>query len=227
MKKKFIVGIMIASSALSFSAHAVETERARPVREVLKDYVKDIREYAAKTIVSANKNTPLAQKIKAEDLLMKDLELRPDTIRSLKTSIAGSRDKKAMTNSLVAILAAKKLTAGKSDAESTSINNAADASLKLMENGLLIGWKTTSTFLPPTELQDTNAALTKLVAMPEKFITFETKERDSYTKIILKADELSVKAETYEEAFVKAIMEVQVVSKEKALEIIRKLKDCV
>ena len=63
--------------------------------------------------------------------------------------------------------------------------------------------------------------------MPEKFMTFETKERDSYTKIILKADELSLKAETYEEAFVKAVMEVQGVSKEKAMEIIRKLKDCV
>lgn len=217
---------MIITSALSFSAHAIESERARPVREILKDYVKDIREYAAKAVLAANK-APSAQKTKAEDILMKDLELRADQKTSIKTAIAGSSDKKAMTNSLATILAAKKMAAGKSDAESSSISSAADASLKLMENKVLIGEKTTSTFLPPTELQDTSAALTKLVTMPEKFMTFETKERDSYTKIILKADELSLKAETYEEAFVKAVMEVQGVSKEKAMEIIRKLKDCV
>lgn len=229
MKKKFIVGMLIATSAMSFTAHAVELD-AKPggksVREALVDYVKDIEKYATDKVAVANK-AQSSQKLKADDVLMTDLKLSAGDKTSIKTVIASAKDKKAMTKSLATILAAKNMAAGKSDADSTSINSAADASLKLMANAPLIGEKTSSTFLNTAELKETSEALSKLVAMPEKFIAFETKERDSFSKVIVKSDELSVKAETFEEAFVKAIMESQGVSKEKAMEIVRKLKDCV
>jgi hypothetical protein len=226
MKKKFIVGMMIVTGGISFNAQAAGLGGAKPVREILTDYVKDIQKYAADKVAVANK-TQSGQKLKTDDILMDDLKLSSGDKTSIKAVIAGAKDKTAITKSLATILAAKNLAAGKSDAESGSINGAADASLKLMANAPLIGEKSSSTFLSAVELKDTSEALKKLVAMPEKFIAFETKERDSYTKIIEKSDEMSVKAETFEEAFVKAVMESQGVSKEKAMEIVRRLKDCV
>ncbi len=226
MKKQFIIGMVFITGGFSFSAHAGGLGGARSVREVLTDYVKDIQKYTAERISAADKNGS-GQRLKADDILLANLKLSPGEKTSIKTVIASAHDKKAMTNSLATILAAKNMAAGKTDAESVSINNAADASLKLIANAPLIGERNSSTFLSVAELKDTREALTKLVAMPEKFIVFEAKERDSYTKAIVKSDEKSVGAESFEEAFVKAIMESQGVSKVKALEIVRKLKDCV
>ena len=226
MKKQFIVGMLVFTSVVSFNAQAASLGAGKSVREVLTEYVKDIQKYASEKVAAANK-LQSGQKMKAHDILMSDLKLSAGEKTSIKSAIASAKDKAAMTNSLATILAAKNMAAGKSDAESTSINIAADASLKLMANAPLIGEKSTSSFLNTAELKETRDALTKLVSMPEKFIAFETKERDSYSKTIVKSDEMSIKAETFEEAFVKSIMESQGVSKDKAMEIVRKLKDCV
>jgi len=231
MKMQLIVGMMILSTAISFNAHAA-VGAGKSVREVLVDYVKEVKKYAFEGKTSAA-DLNAQQSKKAQDKLMTDLKLSAAEKTSINSMIAGSSDKTAATNSLATILAAKNMAAGKSDESSVAINNGADAALKMMSNADLIGAKKSSSTLSKEEFTDTTTAMKKAVAMPEKYLTFETKELASYTKVMNKANELSTKTETFEDAFVQAIIEVQSAGKEKpitkeqAMEIVRKLKECV
>jgi len=228
MKKQFIVGMMLVTTAMSFSAHAAGMKGTETTaRESIKRYVENMKKFASE-VKAPSAELRSQQVAKALDTTVDQLNISGGEKASIKSLISSSKNNQdALTGSLAAIIGAKSATTGKSDAESTSINKAADASLKLMSNAVLIGAKETSSFLNTKELAETRDALKKLVAMPDKFITFETKERDSYANIIMKSDEMSAKSETFEEAFVKSIMETQKVSKDKALEIVRKLKECV
>lgn len=228
MKKQFIVGMMVVTSAISFNAHAAGLGGAKSVREVLTEYIKEIKKVAFEGKTTAAELNAQQSK-KAQDKLMSELNLSVAEKSSIRLIINASKDKKSeITNSLATVLAAKKMTDGKKDAESVSVAQAADAAVKLMSNAPLIGYKKDSSFLNTKDMADTTAALEKFVAMPDKYLTFEMKERDSYSKVILKLDEaVNKRPDTVEEAFVKAIMETQGVSKDKAMEIVRKLKDCV
>lgn len=228
MKKQFIVGMMLMTTAVSFNVHAAGVKGTETARESIKRYVDNMKKFASE-VKAPSADLRSQQVAKALDTTVDQLNISGGEKASIKSLIANSKNNQAaLTGSLAAIIGAKSATAGKKgDAESTSIDKAADAALNLMSNAVLVGAKETSSSLSPKELAETRDALKKLISMPDKFITFETKERDSYTNIIMKADELSTKSETYEDAFVKAIMENQKVSKDKALEIVRKLKECV
>ena len=136
-------------------------------------------------------------------------------------------------DSLATVIAAKKMAVeiSKTDAaEGKSIDAAASASAKLLANASLTGARKSAKELNPSELTDTTQALTKLESLPEGILTrFSKAERDSYTQIIERHDQLieTGAKSTSEEAFVQAIMDVKKVDKTKAMEIVRKLKECV
>ena len=83
--------------------------------------------------------------------------------------------------------------------------------------------------LDSAQYAETTQALKKLATLPESIlVNFEVKERDSYTNILNRHDELiKSNSKSPEENFVQAIMDVQKISKEKALELVRRLKECV
>lgn len=227
MKKQFILGIMIAGSVFAVNASAQQKAAgAKPYHEVFRDFTTEVKKvaYGGKTTA---KDLSAQQSAKATDVLMNELKLSNAEKNTCKAVFgkASKADQVKIVDSLATILAAKNMTKDRNDAESVSIRNAADAALKLVSNAPLISARTSSKFLNEAEYKETSDALRTLLTTPDKFIAFGTKERDSFTRTITKADELSIKTETYEEAFVKAIMENQGLTKDKALEVVRKLKE--
>lgn len=230
MKKQFIAGMMLVTSLVSFNVHAAGLNGAKGPKEMVVDYMKKIEEY--KNSVKSGKvkasSLETAEALKIQEKTMDDLGLSRAEKSSIKTFItSGKAEKVDVVSTLNVLLAAKNGTSNKTDAESVSIRDSAEASVKLLANADLIGERKSSSFLNEAEFSETTAALKKLVNIAERPLAFEKAERDSYTAATNKAVELSSKSETFEEAFVKGVMETNKVPKEKAMEIVRKLLKCV
>ncbi len=234
MKKVFIIGMVALATTMSFSvSHAAGSIGAKSVKESLVDYTKQIKEVAFGKGGTA-KGLSAQQALVARDKMINELNLPAGKNNTLAMSLTSDAAKSSQRlENLATVIAAKKMSAeiSKQDAaEGKSISEAATASAKLLANASLTGARKTAKELNATELTETTAALSKLEALPEVILTrFSKAERDSYTKIIEKHDELvEIGAKsTSEEAFVQAIMDVKKVDKAKALEIVRKLKECV
>lgn len=231
MKKQVIIGMMaLAITATSATTFAARGGPAKSAREVLQDYAKTIKEtvFKGKQVQSLS-----AQEVqKAQDSLLNQLDLSPMAKSGLKMSISSGEKVAARTESLATIVAAKKMSVeiAKADAaEGQSISAAADATALVLANSMLTG-KRSSTTLDSTQAADTTAALQKMETLPEAILTgFSKAERDSYTAVIKKHDEIvnSGKNLSSEDALVQAIMETKGKTKDEALAIVKKLKDCV
>lgn len=232
MKKQIIMG-MIALAAISFSTQAMAAPGKASIRDVLSDYAGKIKESAFGPSRTA-KGLSGQQVKSAEDKLIGELKLDGGKSNSLAMALSGDATQTAQRlDNLATIVAAKRMATeiSKTDvAEGQSIDAAATASAKLIANSSLTGARKTAKELNSQELADTTAALQKLESLPESILTkFEKNERDSYTQILNRHDELvdaGAKGSS-EEAFVQAIMDVKKVDKTKAMEIVRKLKECV
>lgn len=230
MNKKFIAGMLVVASLVSFNTHAAGMNGAKGPKEMVVDYMKKIEEY--KNSVKSGKvkasSLETAEAIKQQEKIMDDLGLSRAEKSSIKTYItSGKAQKVDVISTLNVLLAAKNGTQSKADAESISIRDSAEASVKLLASADLIGERKSSSFLNDAEFKETTDALKKLVSIAERPLAFEKSERDAYTAATNKAVELSSKSETFEEAFVKGVMETSKVPKEKAMEIVRKLLKCV
>ncbi|MGZ3742437.1 MAG: hypothetical protein ACXWRE_01395 [Pseudobdellovibrionaceae bacterium] len=226
MCKKFVSGMMVALTVMSFNAHAaVEKEaKARPMSEVIKEYVDKVKAAAKTTAADASKQ-PGAAKQMDHDVLLSQLGLSARDKTSIRNYF--NNKKGEIADALAAAVAAKQMTTGKdvTPEAAASLNTASDAYVSLLRVADLIGSNANSTFLKPAETQDASAALTKLVHGPKQFLSFEAKQRDSFSKVITKTVELTDKGERIEDALVKAIMEVQGISKEAAMELVKKVKE--
>lgn len=233
MKKAFIFGMAALVTTLSLSIAHAAPGGAKPVREALVEYTRQVKQAAfGKSMTSKGLD---AQKLKvAQDNIINELNLSSGKNNALSMALKADPAKSAQRlDNLATIVAAKKMAGeiSKNDsAEGQSIDAAATASAKLMANSYLTGARKSAKDLNAAELSEATAALTKLESLPESILTrFSKAERDSYTQIIERHDTLieSGKKGTSEEAFVDAIMEVKGVDKAKAMEIVRKLKECV
>ncbi|WP_374034528.1 hypothetical protein ACES2I_00820 [Bdellovibrio bacteriovorus] len=233
MKKAFVFGMaaLVTTMSLSLTVHAAPG--AKPAREALVEYTKQVKAAAfGKRMTSKGLD---AQQLKvAQDNIINELALPSGKNNALSMALKADPAKSAQRlDSLATIVAAKKMAAeiSKNDAnEGQSIDAAATASAKLMANSSLTGARKTAKDLNAAELTETTAALSKLETLPEAILTrFSKAERDSYTQIIERHDQIveSGKRGTSEEAFVDAIMEVKGVDKAKAMEVVKKLKECV
>ncbi|MNJ93496.1 hypothetical protein D3C87_111780 [compost metagenome] len=233
MKKAMMIGIVALATSVSFTtAMAAPGAAAKAPREMLSDYSKTMKEYFNK--IGANKGITTQNRAQIEKMLETDLELSGAAKTALMSSLTGSSKEvlAVRIESLATIIAAKKMSAdlAKVDAvEATSIEAAVKASAKLIANANMIGAVKEVKTLNKEELTLVRDALAKLESLPtDILIKFSKTERDSYTEILNRHDQL---AETgtkgsAEEAFIQAIMDVKKVDKTKALEIARKLKEC-
>lgn len=225
MNKQLIAGIMILTTSLSMSVQAAPTNKGgKSFKEALAEHVKTLKEYYTKGTTGANLTA--AQKAQTQDILLGKLSLSAGDRSTLKGLMNNGKDQAAVAASLGTILAVKEVTAGKTDPQAKAAIEASDAFLKLLSSRDLIGDKKTSTFLSKEELAAVSDSMLSLSTKPDTVLTTESGIK-SYSKILSKIQELSAKSETYEEAAVKAVMEVQGVSKEEAIKLIKKFKDCV
>jgi hypothetical protein len=233
MKKGFIIGMLALSATVAFStAHAAGATGAKAPREALADYTKTVKEHFAK--MGANKGVNSQNRSNIEKIVEQDLGLSGAKKAALLTSLTGSDAAvSARMEGLASIVAAKKMSAdiAKTDkAEADSIQAAAEASAKMLANSSLVGSTKEVATLKGEELTSVRQGLSKIETLAgDILVKFSKAERDSYTKVLEKYDEL---AETgtkgsAEEAFVQAIMDVKKVDRAKALETVRKLKECV
>jgi hypothetical protein len=225
--KKLVLGAVAMAITMSVaSAHAVSTKSPR---EMLIEYNRTSREAVFGKGGSA-KNLKDSALDQVKDTLLKQLEL-PDLTGRLRPNLSGTLGRERMDN-LVTIIAAKKLSVelAKVDGkEAQSIEAAANASAKLLANTDTFGVKK-STDLTDVEAKDVSAALTKAESLPDRILTeFSKSERESYTQVIERFDSLnkSGSKKSAEDNFVQAIMDVKKVDRKTALEIAKKLKECV
>lgn len=234
MKKQIIMGVIALATVGSFSITATAAGAAKvSVKEALADYSAKIKEAAFGAGRTAKGLSGQQIKI-AEDKIIGELKLDGAKSNSLSMALSADSNLTAQRlDNLATIVAAKRMATeiSKTDAaEGQSIDAAASASAKLIANSSLTGARKSVKELNTQELADTTAALQKLESLPESILTrFDGSERDSYTQILNRHDEIidsGVKSSS-EEAFIQAIMDVKKVDKQKAMEIVRKLKDCV
>lgn len=234
MKKKLMIGMAALTLAMAFSpAHAAPVGGAKTAREALVEYSKQIKESAFGKGMTAKGLSGQQVKI-AQDKIINELQLSSGKNNALSMALKADASKSAQRlDNLATIVAAKKMATeiSKTDAaEGQSISAAATATAKLIANSSLTGARTSSKELNTTEMAEVTAALTKLESLPETILTrFSKAERDSYTQIIERHDQIveSGKKSSSEDAFIEAIMEVKKVDRTKALEVAKKLKECV
>lgn len=229
MKKGFVIGMIALASTLAFSsAHAAATAAKAP-REALASYTKDMKDYFVK--IGANKGINSQNRATIDKMLEQDLGISGVQKSNLMNSLSGSDAKMAARmDGLASIVAAKKLSvdlATTDKAEADSISAAALASVKMLANSNLVGATKETATLKGDNLILVREGIVKAESLAgDILVKFSKAERDSYTKVLEKYDELASKGSA-EEAFVQAIMDVKGVSREKALETVRKLKECV
>ena len=238
MKKAFVIGMVVVSATLSMSAaHAAG---AKSVSESLMDYTRQVKEATFGQGGSAKDLSGQKAKV-ARDKLVNELGLPSGKASALSIAISSDSGRLSQRlENLATVIAAKKMAVEISKTNPTeggSIDAAASASAKLLANSSLTGANVSVKgsrggvkLLSENEMSDTTAALTKLEELPEVILTkFSKAERDSYTEIINKHDELIELGtkRSSEEALVQAIMDVKKVDKLKAMELVKKLKECV
>lgn len=220
--KSLTLGSLILLFSLSANAGP-----AKPVRDLLVEHTKQIREY----MYGKGKSARTTNQETAKSKIIEHLELPGARSKELLMSLNGENSAGRM-DALVTIIAAKKLGAelSKKDAqEGSSLEKAADATAKLISTHYLLGEKP-SRDLSGEQTVLVRDAILKAGDLPSRILTeFSRAERDAYTLILEKFDTLNqeVSARSIEDNFIQAIMDVKKVDKAKALEVAKKLKECV
>ncbi|MFP5518313.1 MAG: hypothetical protein ACLGGX_00290 [Bdellovibrionia bacterium] len=232
MKRPLMLGVLTAVTALSLQANA--SIGAKGVREKLTEYSKEVRMAA----FSGNKSASAlnAQSAKeAREKIITGLELPADKASSLSMALSGDKMAQRLDN-LATIVAARKLAVEVkkvNSLEGSALDEAAVASAKIIANSALVGARKSGMDkelnMNANEMKAVSEALSKLETLPEVILTkFDSKERDSYVEIANAYDKIVERGTlSAEEAFVRAIMTTKKVDKNKALEIAKKLKECV
>lgn len=242
MKKAFVIGMVALSTTMSFSAaHAATTGGAKSAREMLIDYTKQVKENAFGNKNGSAKGISTQQAKVARDRMINELNLPSGVSNSLSIALTSDSAKATQRlESLATVVAAKKMAAKIAEqdaAEGKSLDEAATASAKLLANSSLTGVQASvsgsrgaKNILNEAEMKEATAALDKLETLPEAIMTrFNKSERDSYTQILERHNQIVEAGSTRssEEALIQAIMDVKKIDKSQALEIAKKLKECV
>lgn len=230
MKAKFIVGMMIAMTFTTGNAMAAGAAKVN-VRDALVDYTAKVKAAAFGKATGATglSGQSLTQ---ARNMIIKEIELPGNKNASLNMSLGDSSKVSSRLDALAVVVAAKKMSKSleTSDAvQAKSISEAADAAALLIANSALTG-NGVPKELSQAEFTLTSSALKKMETLPEAILTsFEGQSRDTVTSIIKRHDQLveSGSKSTSEEAFIQAIMDIKKVDKKAALEMAKKLENCV
>lgn len=234
MKNTTFIGLMALTATLAFSsAHAAGKPGAKGFKEALTEYTETVKLAAfgkGKTAEGLS-----AQAIEsARNTLINELKISGSQSNALSQALSGSGEvvTKRMNNMAV-IVAAKKISTeiSKQDAgEGQSIDASANAMAKWVANSPLIGARKAGKDLSAAEMAEVSTAMSKIDNLQESILTkFSKDERDSFTQVMNEHNKLVENGAkgSSEEAFIQAIMNIKQVDRAKALEIARKLKDCV
>lgn len=235
MKKQLVMGMLTVVVTMSFASHglaAAPVMAKRTVIETLKDYTKETREALfGKGGTAKGLDSKAFESAKSK--LVEEVQVG-GKVNALRTSLTGEKAAARM-DALTTVVAAKRMADNISKVdpvEGKSISDSANAVAKFIANSNLTGTvgkqKMGTEILEAIEVKEVSEALLKVEELPTSIITdFKVAERDGYTKVLEKHDLLVESGMASEAAFVKSIMEVKGISKEKALELIKKLKECV
>lgn len=219
MKKALMIGMVALTATMSFSS--AYAAGARTVKEQLVEYIEKARNGVYGGVKTAAQ-LKAAQLEPVIENLLNQLEI-PGIAVQIRPTLSG-KEGLARIDSLVVIIAAKKLSVELEKAnnpEAKSIAAAAESGAKVLANAALVG----TTKDAPAEV---TAALKKMEDLTERMVTsFSKEERKSYSEIIEKYNELAATSKSPEEAFVQAIMKVKGIDRNAAMEIVKKLKECV
>lgn len=230
MKAALILGMAVALSQMTVLPAYANKGGAR---EAIAKYAETVRASAFGAAKSAAK-LPVAARKAAQEKIVKELGLNGIKASSINLALnsADSATAAAHLDNLAVVIAGQKYgaeLAKTNKEEGESLLTAANSGAKIIAHSGLVGTTKKSSLLNDSELVEVRAGLNKLATMPELMVTrFNKAERDSYSQIVSKYDELMEAGRTTpEDAFVTAVMQVKKVDKEGALAIVKKLKDCV
>ena len=232
MKAKFLFGMVALAATMAFStAHAVvdDVAKAKTSKQMLIEYTAEVKKAEFGASMTA-KGLDEAKLGSAKASMIDSLQLEAQEASKLSISLGHNPQR----IELLATVAAAKKWAGqvsqKDPVEGKSLNDAATAAAKLLANASLTGSFEDSQELNPKELADTTAALTRTEALIEALLThFNQAERNSWTQVLERQSAIidARPGKPSEDAFVEAIMSVKGVDKATAMDLVRKIKECV
>ncbi|WP_413576551.1 hypothetical protein ACLVWU_00765 [Bdellovibrio sp. HCB290] len=218
MKKAFIIGMAITFSATAFAAPGKMTTPER-----LAKFDKQSQEY----FLDANGNLKNASGKNAEKRYLEQAvkDIAPGKESKIVENALG--DKEVLKN-LVSIAAVKKAADKIEDRnEATELAEGAEGLASMIGNMHLAG-KASSRENTPEQSSVAVAAYSKMLRLGTQILTvFKGAERTAYVKVIKAFKAREGNGKLAEENLIDAVMETQKVSREKAIEILKKLKDCV
>ncbi|WP_413583142.1 hypothetical protein [Bdellovibrio sp. HCB288] len=218
MKKAFIIGMAISFSATAFAAPGKMTTPER-----LAKFDKTSQEY----FLDSNGNLKNASGKNAEKRYLEQAvrDLAPG--KESKVVENALTDKEVLKN-LVSITSVKKAADKIEDrAEAKELTDGAEGLASMIGDMHLAG-KVPSRENTKEQTEVAVAAYNKMIRLGTQILTsFKGAERTSYVKVVTAFNARKGNGKTADENLIDAVMETQKVSKEKAIEILKKLKDCV
>lgn len=244
MKTKFIAGFVAItlSAALAGAAPAARAVTVEALRTQLTEYNNNIvkkllfgKDERGQIRITSRGLAPEQMKA-ALDKALRNFEMAEGEKSGISNALAigtgDARITERRMDNIASLVGARKIgesLSAKPEAreEGESIVNVSRALMKTIANSIYTRSKP-STRLTEAETKDAGLALDRLEQISESVITMNRAERDMYAAVELKRDEILQRNQLNgEEALVEAIMQVKGVSKEKAMEIVRRLKECV
>jgi hypothetical protein len=207
MKKAFVLGMAFVT-VVSSQSFAAGTAKG------FTDYVKVTKEHYLDTSTGKFKQG-------AKEAFSAKLNIAGEK-SSLLESAMKSPEK---MNTLIMLAAAKEAAISKKD---TVTSDAADASAALVLRGAMLSKIEGKNAEDPMVIA--NNAIKKIEVKAEEILTqFGPTERAAYKDVLVEFDKLvsTSKSGSYEELFLQAIEKSRGVTREKAVEIAKKLRDCV
>ena len=237
MKKQFIVGMLIMTAAISFNAHAGGATAVKSPREVISEQMRKNDEFREQVRLGNVPKSALetSKAIKDQEKIMEDLGMSRTEMNIIKAHISsGKAEKVDVVNTLNLLLTAKNTVKGKTDAESKSISEYVDAAVKMLSSLDLIGDKKDKDInnLSKDEIKDTKEALANLILILQRPLNYETADRNMFTAVLKTTVEKGPMLETINEALIVAVQTNvkdsagKPITREKAMDIIRKMKIC-
>ena len=223
MKKAFVIGMVLTSTLAGQMTFAAGAVAAKPMS--LHEYVVKSKEFTfGKGVEVKNLQGPALEQAKTKvvnQLAVGGLKMELSKYISGSDALAKSR-----LENLVTFVATKRMIdtsiSKENPAKAAELNRSVDALVKFTTNVDLKAEKPTGDILL---LQQ---ALNKIEEKGSEIITeFNAQDRKSFTEIIEETNRLALSETSLEEAFVKSIMNKKGVDRAKAMEIAKKLKECV
>lgn len=227
MKKQLLFGMMAAvmsAPTLSFAAAPVKARLTEYLDKPVKEWVSGVKK----------KNATLADQAKAMgiDKAIAELKLDGAEASGLRTALTGPDGARNLESFAMiqgaAKFAKKQLETDSSNPEILSIKTRSEVLLKTLANSVYSGAKSSSKILGEADFAAAREAVRKIETMPEMILKMDLAEGKVWGEVLARRNELLATGKfSAEESLVQAIMDVKTISKEKALEIVRRIKDCV